>query len=169
MLAWSSSKSAHRRLPTPTQPLHPIRASLPLRRLPTQTFLPAISNNDSDEESEIEMFEEEARGELDDDGEEEGGAGSTNAEPTLGFPQVTFLDVQPVDPTLEGAFDFNTKVYKRRKLSVLGFDEKGTTRLLVRVVRCVAPGRDSPITSNETGTHITSTHQATGALGTGSV
>ena len=127
---------------------------------PDSDILAAISNN-SDEEEEIGMFDEES--------EEEGGAGSTNAEPTLGFPQVTFLDVQPVDPTLEGAFDFNTKVYKRRKLSVLGFDEKGTTPLLVRVVRCVAPGRDSPITSNETGTHITSTHQATGALGTGSV
>ena len=58
------------------------------------------------------------------------------------FPAVTYHNLKPLAPTDE-AFDFSTTVYKRRKLQVLAFDEKGTARLLAWCV--VNPRRESLI------------------------
>lgn len=76
---------------------------------------------------------------IDDDAEEEvwpdnGGAGeegadSVDAGATTEFPELTLHDLDEVDPK-STAFDFNTRVFKRRKHSILPFDEKGRARLL---------------------------------------
>ena len=92
---------------------------------------------------ENESFFEQEGDESDQDVAGAGGAGSTTAEATAAvFPAVTFHDLQHFDPA-DKAFDFNTRVFKRKKLQVLAFDEKGTARLLVWCV--VNLGRETLI------------------------
>ena len=96
-----------------------------------------------DVHSENESFLEDEGDEPGQDVAGAGGAGSATAEATAAvFPAVTFHELQHFDPA-DKEFDFNTRVFKRKKLQVLAFDEKGTARLLVWCV--VNPGRETLI------------------------